>query len=156
MPKLQVEFDIRGDVSTFEEQLRLWSETKAGDTISGYRTDGDTGGLRPALFDFAVEMERKLRKNDHKTGWRTYPIAALLKLLRIEYNELDVAVEFGIGDAPNECIDIANFAMMTRDRLLNPPKKPDYNAGKDPATQPLDFGPRLKSNETVGVGGIIS
>lgn len=121
--KILVEFDVRNDAATFEEQLRLWSESKAGDTINGYRTGGGQGGLRPQLFDFAVEMERKLRKNDHKASWKTYPIEALVRLLGIEFEELQVALDFGIGDAGSECVDLANFAMMTRDRLLNPPKQ---------------------------------
>lgn len=133
-----VEFDVR-DLAAFEEQLKVWSETKAGDTIDGYRLDGGAGhGLRPALYDFAIEMEKKLRKNDHKRSWQDYPIEALVKLLHIEYNELEVALEFGIGDAGTECVDISNFAMMLRDRLLNP-KKPE--APQPAPVEPKPNGP---------------
>jgi hypothetical protein len=73
---------------------------------------------RPAVIEFAQAMEDKLRKNDHKQGWRTYPISAIRRLLGIEVSELDVALDFDIGlDAPSECVDIANFAMMLRDRI---------------------------------------
>lgn len=74
--------------------------------------------LRPAVLEFAVAMELKLRKNDHKTGWRDQPIEAHLKLLRIEMMEFDVALEF-LGDeiAATECVDIANFALIIRDKL---------------------------------------
>lgn len=122
MPRVLVEFDVL-DAAAFEEQLKAWSETKAGDAIHGFRTDAGGHGLRPALYDFAVEMERKLRKNDHKKGWQTYPIDALVELLEIEYRELLVALKHGIGDPCTECVDIANFAMMLRDRLQNPPKQ---------------------------------
>lgn len=80
--------------------------------------------VRPEVMEFAQAMEAKLRKNDHKQGWRTYPISALRRLLGIEVSELDVALDFDIGlDAPSECVDIANFSMMLRDRL-NKDKKP--------------------------------
>lgn len=74
--------------------------------------------LRPVLTDFAIQMEYKLRKNDHKTGWRDLPIEAIFKLMMLEIEELKVAMEFlGTEDARGECIDVANFAMMLYDRL---------------------------------------
>lgn len=151
--RMLVEFDVRSDVATFEEQLRLWSETKAGDSIEGYRTgggQGGQGGLRPQLFDFAVEMERKLRKNDHKASWKTYPIEALVRLLGIEFEELQVALDFGIGDAGSECVDLANFAMMTRDRLLHPPKQEELPLEEFVVPKPKPKGP-VSGTETVDV-----
>lgn len=75
-------------------------------------------GLRPEVAEFAVAMELKLRKNDHKTGWRDQPIEAHIKLLRIEMMELDVALDYlGDEEAMRECVDIANFAMIIRDKL---------------------------------------
>jgi hypothetical protein len=82
----------------------------------------DKTDLRPEVYEFAQAMETKLRKNDHKKSWLSYPIAALRKLMGIEINELDVALEFDIGDAPDECVDISNFAMMLRDRMKRKPK----------------------------------
>lgn len=74
--------------------------------------------LRPTLADFAVQMEKKLRKNDHKTGWRDLPIEALHRLLLLEVKELEVALDFlGVEDVQDECKDIANFAMMLYDRV---------------------------------------
>ena len=75
--------------------------------------------VRDAVAEFAVAMELKLRKNDHKTGWHDQPIEAHIKLLRIEMQELDVALEF-LGDeaAAKECVDVANFALIIRDKLL--------------------------------------
>lgn len=74
---------------------------------------------RPEVVEFAEAMEAKLRKNDHKTGWHDQPIEAHIKLLRIEMMELDVALDH-LGDemAAKECIDVANFALIIRDKLL--------------------------------------
>lgn len=74
--------------------------------------------LRKEVIEFAVAMEAKLRKNDHKTGWKDQPIEAHIKLLRIEMMELDVALDhLGDEEAMRECVDIANFAMIIRDKL---------------------------------------
>lgn len=74
--------------------------------------------LRPVLRDFALQMEYKLRKNDHKTGWRDLPVEALFKLLMLEIEEFKVAKEFfGKEEARKELVDVANFCMMLHDRL---------------------------------------
>lgn len=75
--------------------------------------------LRDEVTEFAAAMELKLRKNDHKTGWHDQPIEAHIKLLRIEMMELDVALDH-LGDevAAKECVDVANFALIIRDKLL--------------------------------------
>jgi len=76
-------------------------------------------GVRDEVAEFAVAMEAKLRKNDHKTGWKDQPIEAHIKLMRIEMMEFDVALEFlGDEEAAKECVDIANFALIVRDKLL--------------------------------------
>lgn len=74
--------------------------------------------IRPVLTNFAIAMEEKLQKNDHKSGWRTLPVEALFKLLMIELEEFKVAHEFfGANEARKELVDIANFCMMLHDRL---------------------------------------
>ena len=74
--------------------------------------------IRPAVRAFAEAMELKLRKNDHKTGWRQLPIEALLRLFKLEVQEFEVADEFfTIVEARRESVDMANFAMMIWDRL---------------------------------------
>lgn len=74
--------------------------------------------LRYEVVMFALLMERKLRKNDHKTGWRELPIEALRRLMMVEIEEFNVAREFfGLEEARKELVDIANFAMMLHDRL---------------------------------------
>lgn len=74
--------------------------------------------IREPLAEFALLMEHKLRKNDHKTGWRALPIEALRRLMMLEVEEYNVAREFfGHEEARKELVDIANFAMMLHDRL---------------------------------------
>lgn len=73
---------------------------------------------RPVLASFAERMEEKLRKNEHKKGWRELPVEALFRLLEIEIEEYKVAAEFfSKEDARSELVDISNFCMMLWDRL---------------------------------------
>lgn len=74
--------------------------------------------FRPAVVIFAADMERKLRKNDHKTSWRDLPIEALFRMMMLEIEEYRVAHEFlTVAEARNELVDIGNFAMILWDRL---------------------------------------
>lgn len=74
--------------------------------------------IRTPLLTFACLMEQKLRKNDHKTGWRHLPVEALLRLMLLELEEFKVADEFFcVEEAQHELVDVANFAMMLHDRL---------------------------------------
>lgn len=74
--------------------------------------------MREPLRAFAVAMEQKLRKNDHKTDWRTKPIEAFVRLLKLELAEFEVADEFfTVEEARKELVDIANFALILHDRL---------------------------------------
>ena len=73
--------------------------------------------IRREVAEFATAMETKLRKNDHKTGWQQLPIEALRRLMMLEIEEFNVAREFfGLDETMAELVDIANFAMMLRDR----------------------------------------
>jgi len=77
-----------------------------------------TDMIRPPLAAFVIEMERKLKKNDHKKGWRELPVEALERLMMIEIEEFKVARDFfEPEDARKELVDIANFAMMLYDRM---------------------------------------
>lgn len=79
---------------------------------------GEFAPVRQEVAEFALAMEQKFCKNDHKTGWKDQPIEAHIKLLRIEMMEFDVALEFlGDEEAMKECVDIANFALIIRDKL---------------------------------------
>lgn len=79
---------------------------------------GLVSGLRPEVAEFAVAMELKLRKHDHKTGWKDQPIEAHIKLMDIERAEFEVALEFlTLEEACKELVDMANFGMIIRDKL---------------------------------------
>lgn len=85
--------------------------------VVGYRQD-DGVDKREALAKFANAMELKLRKNDHKTSWRELPIEALYRQMKLEIQELEVAMDFLTAlEARDECVDIANFALILWDRL---------------------------------------
>lgn len=74
--------------------------------------------LRPVVQEFAEAMELKLRKNDHKAGWRELPVEALQRMLLLELEEYKVAIEFlSVEDARKELIDVSNFCLILRDRL---------------------------------------
>ncbi len=120
----------RADCPNKEEKMAMGSSGGGYAGPGGSSGGGGGGGpagpgltvrgptLRKPLEDFAWLMEEKLRKNDHKKGWRELPIEALFKLLMIEIEEFKVAHDFfGPGEAQNELVDIANFAMMLHDRL---------------------------------------
>lgn len=73
--------------------------------------------IRPEIQKFAEAMENKLRKHDEErgeTGWRGEGFAYLLDRLEDEVDELK-NIETDI-DEKEECVDIANFAMMIFDR----------------------------------------
>jgi NTP pyrophosphatase (non-canonical NTP hydrolase) len=85
--------------------------------------------LRPEVEVFAREMERALRKNDHKPGWKMDEPAALLARLREETDELEQAIrdvsgardDLHLDGGPlwwkviEEAADVANFALMIAD-----------------------------------------
>lgn len=72
---------------------------------------------------FAVEMEEKLRENDHKPGWRNDEISDLLTQAREELKELAEAINKAEHwNSPGawqkvikEAADVANFCMMIAD-----------------------------------------
>lgn len=112
---IDVRFDVK-DQDTLERVLQKLTEHDDGNDVVGYRI-GDQS-RRDALDRFSSEMERKLRKNDHKSSWMTLPIVALFRLLRIEIEEFSVALEFQtVAEARRELVDIANYAMILDDRL---------------------------------------
>jgi len=74
-------------------------------------------GMRWQVVMFALRMEEKLQRNDHKEHWTSYSAKWLLNRLRQETQELTRAIEN--GEEPeaiaNEAADVANFAMMVAD-----------------------------------------
>jgi NTP pyrophosphatase (non-canonical NTP hydrolase) len=83
----------------------------------------DLLGVRPELQQFAIRMERKLRENDHKGGWKGESLLWLFRRLLIEAEELRPLIERRETDPANvpegkiaeEAADVANFAMMLAD-----------------------------------------
>jgi phosphoribosyl-ATP pyrophosphohydrolase len=79
--------------------------------------------IRSEVMWFAEQMERKLRANDHKGGWRNDYIRHLNYRLGLEQVELNVALTKGIAEEIiSEAADVANFAMMVADLAHDPPK----------------------------------
>ena len=81
-------------------------------------------GVRRCVLRFAVEMERKLRANDHKGGWDDDEVEDLLARIPEETAELERALERyysvhtqGPDEVVGEAADVANFAMMVADRI---------------------------------------
>lgn len=75
-------------------------------------------GMRLTVLWFALQMEKQLRKNDHKGGWENEPTIHLLHRLEEEFVELGDATEENGADAETvvaEAADVANFAMFIAD-----------------------------------------
>lgn len=76
------------------------------------------GQVRPVVAEFALQMEQKLAKNDHKTDWQTLPIEAHRRKLELEVEEYKIALQFeGPSAAKLELVDIANFCLILWDRI---------------------------------------
>ena len=71
---------------------------------------------RPEVRAFAIAMEQKLRKYDHRGGWTDLRPGWLRRRVDEELDELDEAVRGGSPIAViDECADVANFLMMLAD-----------------------------------------
>jgi len=79
---------------------------------------GDEGlPIRPEVLDFAIDMETKLAKNDHKDGWHGLTIEELIAHVEDELGELKAAIELRLSaeEVRFEAADTANFLMMLAD-----------------------------------------
>ena len=83
--------------------------------------------VRPEVKAFAVLMERELRRNDHKGGWKNCTMDFLFGKLVEEFAELYSAANSGPMILVScEAADLANIAMMICDVYgLLPTTKPD-------------------------------
>ena len=70
--------------------------------------------LRPEVRKFAELMERELRHNDWKPGWKGESELYLVQRLLQETAELVAVLRKG-GDLGAEAADVANYAMMIAD-----------------------------------------
>ncbi len=72
--------------------------------------------VRVEVRRMSLLMELKLRKNDHKGGWKHLMREQLLAFLDGEVAELREALLQGDPlDIAQECADICNYAMMIAD-----------------------------------------
>lgn len=78
---------------------------------------------RKELMDFARAMEKVLRQNDWKQGWKGDSPTALIDRIWDEIREMEVSMSnyrknnAQVDDVQKELVDIANFCMMAWDRL---------------------------------------
>ncbi|MBO6550984.1 MAG: hypothetical protein JJ964_15390 [Rhizobiales bacterium] len=89
---------------------------------------------RPEVLAFATEMERVLKTNDYKGGWKHCDLTYLKRRLTQERGEFERALARYRADPEHEqskhavldeACDVANFLMMTCDVIgaLTPPTK---------------------------------
>lgn len=76
-------------------------------------------GVRKEVVQFSKRMEIKLVENEWKGGWRGKSPIERLRLLRLEVEELEDALNCGTPeDVINEAADVGNFAMMIADIMM--------------------------------------
>lgn len=74
--------------------------------------------MRPELMAFAEAMDAKMDQRLDRLAKPKLPPAALLRLLRIEVEELAVALEYQTpDDVKAEAVDVANYAMLLFKRM---------------------------------------
>ena len=75
--------------------------------------------LRPEVQKFAEEMEKQLRANEHKGGWKDCDKDFLYSELMKNITTLVVALMFNNQEEhiTRRCANIANFAMMIADNF---------------------------------------
>lgn len=74
--------------------------------------------IGPAVAQFAENMRRKLRQNEHKGSWLGVRPEHYVMRIMDEVDELQTALALGDPKAIiDECADIANFAMFIADGL---------------------------------------
>lgn len=72
--------------------------------------------MRPKVQEFARQMEKRLKENDHKTGWEDCSDDFLLTRLWMNFRQLRTCVSVNDHAGVNEAAaDIANYAMMIAD-----------------------------------------
>ena len=87
---------------------------------------GRVEGVRPEVLAFAHLMESKLKKNDHKGGWKNCDPSWLFNRMYEEIEEIKIPLLTDKNEQAKrrheqrdrislECADVANFAMMIAD-----------------------------------------
>lgn len=77
---------------------------------------------RKVVQDFAIEMEKRLKDNDYKGHWKDFSTSYLVNRLNQKVEEVEKALGLYLlfdnenkGSIKDECVDVANFAMMIAD-----------------------------------------
>ena len=75
---------------------------------------------RPAVNQFSIRMEERLRRHDDRLGWETCSSWWLFQRMQMEFGEALEAIfnKRGSEQVANECADAANFLMMVADNAL--------------------------------------
>ena len=69
--------------------------------------------LRPEVLAFAIEMEKRLRENDHKNHWSQCNIDYLIDRFLRCANVINEPI--GSRETQHHAVDTANYAMMIAD-----------------------------------------
>lgn len=79
----------------------------------------ELGGLRPKVHAFALLMEEKLAKNDHKPHWKKDGLSVTYEHFMEEVQELreEILGACRVKEACFEAADVACMAMMIADCL---------------------------------------
>lgn len=103
--------EIRKDIEEAREDMRK----EATEEII------ERNGIRSEVLTLALLMEKHLRANDHKPGWRADSLHVLLDRAKEELSELEEAIAVldkgGVASVEKEAADVANFMMMIVDNL---------------------------------------
>ena len=86
-------------------------------SISPVSRPNETLKLRPEVAAFAQLMEKELRANDHKGGWKNENIGELFAHFQDEVREFTEAFHTGaqVDILQEEGADVANMLMMVLD-----------------------------------------
>ena len=69
--------------------------------------------VRPEVKKFAIEMEKRLRKNDYIPGWYKKKPPYFVNKIIIHSAQLSNDVFYGeLYDSSIDCLNIANYCMM--------------------------------------------
>lgn len=112
--------------------------------------------MRPALQAFADAMEAKLRKNDAAKGvygWQDMAPSEIRDRIHDELAELDAAVDcLALERMLDECVDIANFAMMLHDNLAPDVQEPVPSQDQAPIKQTIwKFPLEITTEQTITI-----
>lgn len=119
------------DVNDKRYSIEIAEVVEVGDSHSDFQSEQEKVlDCRQEVKDFAVLMEQKLRKNDHKISWKKCNQEYLLQRLDDEVKELhECFFIYSPADMnflmdgqhedriPGEAADVANFAMMLWDNF---------------------------------------